>query len=233
MLRTECNDKCWEPNVHKSFTPLIPVQRWTAICEFQASQGYAVDLCVSNKIREKGQEEVVVHALDLSTWEAEAGGSLEFKASLTYRGSSRTARATQRNPDPKTTNQPRKEEKGSLSSVVQGREAGLENRDKGQVRMSYSGSLGGWALATITPLSSDLGPQELYTQQTTLTLLRACQLRSGYDKESSSLGYREGWGARAAGAVQSLGRGNRHCLPLSRVKNQTGQHECRDKAPNN
>jgi hypothetical protein len=41
---------------------------------------------------------VVVHAFNPSTREAEAGRSLEFKASLIYRVSSRTARATQRNP---------------------------------------------------------------------------------------------------------------------------------------
>ena len=40
---------------------------------------------------------VVVHAFNPSSWEAEAGGSLEFAASLVYRVSSRTARATQRN----------------------------------------------------------------------------------------------------------------------------------------
>jgi hypothetical protein len=42
-----------------------------------------------------------VHAFNPSTWEAEAGGFLgisEFEASLVYRVSSRTARATQRNP---------------------------------------------------------------------------------------------------------------------------------------
>ena len=33
-----------------------------------------------------------------SNWEAEAGKFLEFEASLVYRASSRTARATQRNP---------------------------------------------------------------------------------------------------------------------------------------
>jgi hypothetical protein len=38
------------------------------------------------------------HTFDSSTWEAEFGGSLEFKASLVYRVSSRTVRATQRNP---------------------------------------------------------------------------------------------------------------------------------------
>jgi hypothetical protein len=41
---------------------------------------------------------VVAHAFNPSTWEAEAGGSLEFEASLVYRVSSRTTRATQRNP---------------------------------------------------------------------------------------------------------------------------------------
>ena len=43
---------------------------------------------------------VVAHAFNPSTWEAEA----EFKASLVYRVSSRTARATQRNPVLKKTN---------------------------------------------------------------------------------------------------------------------------------
>jgi hypothetical protein len=49
---------------------------------------------------------MVVHAFNPSTWEAEAGRSLslsfawssEFEASLVYKVSSRTARATQRNP---------------------------------------------------------------------------------------------------------------------------------------
>jgi hypothetical protein len=40
---------------------------------------------------------VVAHAFYPSTWEAEAG-EFEFEASLVYRVSSRTARATQRNP---------------------------------------------------------------------------------------------------------------------------------------
>jgi hypothetical protein len=40
---------------------------------------------------------VVAHAFNPSTREAEAGGS-EFKASLVYKVSSRTARAIQRNP---------------------------------------------------------------------------------------------------------------------------------------
>jgi hypothetical protein len=40
---------------------------------------------------------VVVHVFNPSTQEAEAGG-FEFEASLVYKMSSRTARATQRNP---------------------------------------------------------------------------------------------------------------------------------------
>jgi hypothetical protein len=40
---------------------------------------------------------VVAHAFNPSTWEAEAGGFLEFGASLIYRVSSRAARATERN----------------------------------------------------------------------------------------------------------------------------------------
>jgi hypothetical protein len=45
---------------------------------------------------------VVAQAFNPSTQEAEAGRSLEFKASLDYRVSSRTAKATQRNPVLKT-----------------------------------------------------------------------------------------------------------------------------------
>jgi hypothetical protein len=41
---------------------------------------------------------VVAYAFNPSTWEAEAGGFLKVEASLVYRVSSRTARATQRNP---------------------------------------------------------------------------------------------------------------------------------------
>jgi hypothetical protein len=44
---------------------------------------------------------MVVHAFNPSTWEAEAG---EFEASLVYRVSSRTAKATQRNPVSKNQN---------------------------------------------------------------------------------------------------------------------------------
>lgn len=41
---------------------------------------------------------VVAHIFNLSVREAKAGGSLEVKASLVYKRSSGTARATQRNP---------------------------------------------------------------------------------------------------------------------------------------
>ena len=40
----------------------------------------------------------MVWAFNPSIWEAEAGRFFEFEASLVYRVSSRTARATQRNP---------------------------------------------------------------------------------------------------------------------------------------
>jgi hypothetical protein len=51
----------------------------------------------ANKIITTGRT-VVAHAFNPSTWEAEAGGFLSYEASLVYRVSSRTARATQRNP---------------------------------------------------------------------------------------------------------------------------------------
>jgi hypothetical protein len=47
---------------------------------------------------------VVVPAFNPNTWEAEAGRFLMFEASLVYRVSSRTARATQRNPVSKKQN---------------------------------------------------------------------------------------------------------------------------------
>ncbi|EGW03461.1 hypothetical protein I79_021062 [Cricetulus griseus] len=40
---------------------------------------------------------MLVHSFNPSTQEAEAGGSLEFKANLVYRTSFMTSRATQRN----------------------------------------------------------------------------------------------------------------------------------------
>jgi hypothetical protein len=48
---------------------------------------------------------VVVHVFNPSTWEAEAGGFLSSRpACLVYRVSSRTARATQKNPVSKNKN---------------------------------------------------------------------------------------------------------------------------------
>jgi hypothetical protein len=41
---------------------------------------------------------VVAHTFNLSTREAEAGGFLSSRTSLVYKVSSRTAKATQRNP---------------------------------------------------------------------------------------------------------------------------------------
>jgi hypothetical protein len=53
---------------------------------------------------------MVAHAFNPSTWEAEGGGfRSEFEASLVYKVSSWTARATQRNPVSK--NQKRKKKK--------------------------------------------------------------------------------------------------------------------------
>jgi Tat protein secretion system quality control protein TatD with DNase activity len=56
-------------------------------------------VCGGSKERKKKKrgQAVVVHAFNSSMQEAEAGVSLEFEASLVYRVSSRTARATQRN----------------------------------------------------------------------------------------------------------------------------------------
>jgi hypothetical protein len=49
----------------------------------------------SASLRIKGSRAVVAYAFSPSTWEAEAGG---FLSSRVYKVSSRTARATQRNP---------------------------------------------------------------------------------------------------------------------------------------
>jgi hypothetical protein len=45
---------------------------------------------------------MMAHSFNSSTQEAEAGGSLEFKASLVYGESLRTTKATQRNKKTKT-----------------------------------------------------------------------------------------------------------------------------------
>jgi hypothetical protein len=54
---------------------------------------------------------VVVHPFNPSTWEAEAGRSLEFMASLDSKESFRTARATQRNSVSKNKKQKNKKNK--------------------------------------------------------------------------------------------------------------------------
>jgi hypothetical protein len=54
---------------------------------------------------------VVVHAFNPSTREAEAGRFSEFKASLVYKVSSKTARAVQRNPISKNQKRKRKKKK--------------------------------------------------------------------------------------------------------------------------
>jgi hypothetical protein len=46
---------------------------------------------------------MAAHAFNPSTWETKMGELPEFEASLVYRVSSKTARATQRNPVSKTT----------------------------------------------------------------------------------------------------------------------------------
>ena len=60
----------------------------------------AFDTCLTspNIVHYKALKVVVAHTFSPSTWEAEADGSLEFKASLVYRVSCRAARTTQRNP---------------------------------------------------------------------------------------------------------------------------------------
>jgi hypothetical protein len=57
---------------------------------------------------------VVAHAFNPSTREAEAGGSLEFEASLVYRVSSRTAGAIQRNPVSKNQKKKKKKENNCI-----------------------------------------------------------------------------------------------------------------------
>jgi hypothetical protein len=57
---------------------------------------------------------MVVHAFNPSTWEAKSRQISEFKASLVYKVSSRTARATQRNPVLKN----QKKKKKGLSIIM-------------------------------------------------------------------------------------------------------------------
>jgi hypothetical protein len=64
------------------------------------------------------------HSFSHNTWEAEAGSSIfEFKASLVFRVSTRTARAIQRNPNlkqqqQKQTNKQTKEEEKNLIFIL-------------------------------------------------------------------------------------------------------------------
>jgi hypothetical protein len=77
---------------------------------------------------------VVAHTFNPSTREAEAGGSLEFEASLVYKVSSRTARAIQRNPVSKnkqTNKQTNKKETLPLKrSEVNGQRQATQMNDK-------------------------------------------------------------------------------------------------------
>jgi hypothetical protein len=67
----------------------------------------------------------MAHAFNPSTWKAEAGKFLEFEASLVYRVSSRTERATQRNPVSKNKNN--KKELSDLLQTLQG-DSNLNNQ---------------------------------------------------------------------------------------------------------
>jgi hypothetical protein len=74
--------------------------------------------CLKNKIKISiSSRAVVAHAFNSSTWEAEAGG-FEFSASLVYRVSSRTARATRRNPASKK--QKKKKKKKKKAQIIHG-----------------------------------------------------------------------------------------------------------------
>jgi hypothetical protein len=57
------------------------------------------------------------YAFNPITWEAEAGGFSEFKPSLVYKVSSRTARATQRNPVSKN-KQKQQQQKNSILTLL-------------------------------------------------------------------------------------------------------------------
>ena len=67
---------------------------------------------------------MVVHAFNPSTWEADRGRQIsEFEASLVYQVSSRTARATQRNPVSK--NHKKKKKKKRVPSIYLSKELGI------------------------------------------------------------------------------------------------------------
>ena len=59
----------------------------------------------------------VGHAFNPSPWEAEAGGSYELEASLVYRVSSKTVRATQKNPVSKKPNQTKTKPSSSVKQM--------------------------------------------------------------------------------------------------------------------
>jgi hypothetical protein len=61
---------------------------------------------------------VVTHIFHPRIQEAEAGGSLEFETSLIYRVSSRTAKATQRNPVSKNQKEKEGGEGGNNSLLI-------------------------------------------------------------------------------------------------------------------
>ena len=75
----------------------------------------------------------MVHAFDPSIWEAEAGALLEFEASLVYRVSSRTAKATQRNPVSKKkskTNKTKKKPRLNKQKIKQKTKTGTKQKQK-------------------------------------------------------------------------------------------------------
>jgi hypothetical protein len=67
-------------------------------------QNTAFTVCVINTKKSNLSQDMVAHVFNSSTWGAEIGGSLEFKASLVYRVSSRKSRLTQRNSASKNKN---------------------------------------------------------------------------------------------------------------------------------
>jgi hypothetical protein len=67
---------------------------------------------------------MVAHTFNPGIQKVEAGGSLEFKASLFYRMSSRTAKATHRNLPGRKKKKKRKEKKGKVKK--------RKNKEKGE-----------------------------------------------------------------------------------------------------
>ena len=94
---------------------------------------------------------MVAHTFDPSTWEAEGDGSLDFKANLVYRVSSRTAMATQRNPVSKNPKRER-EIRGSSSQRT------LTSRAARNGRASPGGAMGKGNCEPMQATSRGLGP---------------------------------------------------------------------------